>query len=85
MDLDRTTQIRNAIKNLGGITPAERNFSIGHLEQNLFVEEYEMFEESNTNRLKYELQLLDNSVNGLLSFAAEQARSNRGDRQAAQT
>ena len=37
MDLDRTSQIRNSIKNLSSLTPAERNFSIGQLEQELFV------------------------------------------------
>ena len=30
-----------------------------------------MFEESNTNRLKYELQLLDNSINGMMDFIAQ--------------
>ena len=43
-----------------------------------------MFEESNTNRLKYELQLLDNSVSGLMGFIS-QGKINPANKHTAQT
>lgn len=71
MDVDRTNHIRGSMANLGSLSAAERNFSIGHLEQELFVDEYEQFEESNTGRLKYELQLLENSLACLTGFVRD--------------